>query len=400
MKSKKSTMNIVIVAALFLSLMICLFPAPIKAQEEVATIRIVDPLKGPDAEDSNKFTFDTSTAHVNDTFTVDFYIFNVSAMCGWQVSFTWNKSVIQYQTAWVPENNVFQQAIEERGATLLKVPPTLYENYWPSTPEIDALKYAGILLPKLAVDVPGYGLLFKINFTIAAVPEAGQIFTNIELLERLDPLNPSLDTCVILKNQAQPLRVFAEPAIVRIGVIEIIRDIAVVSLVADPPVVETGDVTHLKMNLTNLGNDLEAFNVTIKRGEVFMNEFRQVLGAFQSVTYDFEWNTTGISLSTPETATFFGIPLVLRYEGRYVFSVDLTILPEETNTTNNHNEVSILIKGKLDGLDYWRWFIVIFLTSPLGHLTVLYTTVFIGFLATLSAYRRFRFPQLKRKQLK
>jgi hypothetical protein len=394
MKFETSTVKITLVAALLLSLVICLFPPSAKAQEEVATVLIVNPLKGPGADDSNKFVLDSSTAHVNDTITVDFYIKDVKNLVGWQVVATWNTSVIQYQTAWVPENNIFKPAIDE-GATLVRIKPALYEDYFPSKPDIDALKYAGILLPKTPVDVSGYGLLFEMNFTIAAVPEEGQIFSNIELIEKLDPLNLSLDTYVLIQGTAQPLKVFAEPAIVRIGAVEIIRDIAITSLIADPVTVESGDVTHLEMNLTNFGNDLETFNVTITRDGIFVDEFRQVLGAFQSVSYDYVWNSTGFSLNTPTTSAFFGIPVVLRYEGRAVFSVDLTILSGETNTTNNRDTVTVNVLGKLIGLDYWRWFILVFLTSPLGHLIVLYVIVFVGFLAALSAYRRLRFPKLK-----
>jgi hypothetical protein len=224
---------------------------------EYATMRIVNPLTG----DGN-FIFNVTE---ETDFTVLFYISNVSDMVAWQITISWNNSIIQYnQTknpiSWVfPHGHVFQQA-EDEGHIVLKL-------YWfyevetpdgritqdPTAPGTGFLKAGATAIPFYPVDVStGEALLCQINFTIVATPQPGQILqTNINLIKRLDPLRPSLDSFIVHPDLTET-EINAEPAVVR--------------LAAGPVITATVDI---KPQALNLGNKLEWITAYIELPEGF-----------------------------------------------------------------------------------------------------------------------------------
>ncbi|MGD0159340.1 MAG: hypothetical protein ABSB89_03490 [Candidatus Bathyarchaeia archaeon] len=83
-----------------------------KAQEqESVTLYIVNPLTGNGSFNVNDYA-------VNSVFTVDFYIGTVTNLVAWQIRLTYNRTLIQYDAAWFPENNAFEMAAKS-GATPL-----------------------------------------------------------------------------------------------------------------------------------------------------------------------------------------------------------------------------------------------------------------------------------------
>ena len=142
---------------------------PVEAQTSAVTGEIVNPLVG-----TNDFAFNSSVYPVNSTFTVDFYVANVSDMVAWQIYISWNNTMINFDTVWIPGinssgSNVFTEAFNA-GATPLVPAPTV---------EVDStntgyLFYGATNLYEpaedhmYAVNVEGLGLLCSMNFTIQA----------------------------------------------------------------------------------------------------------------------------------------------------------------------------------------------------------------------------------------
>lgn len=369
MKVRPSNTFALLSVMLLLYLLIYTQRPVVEADQRTATIEIINPL----SVDGN-FVFNATDYPINTTFSADFYIVNVTGMFAWQIYASWNNTVINYQKAWIPENNVYAQAIEN-GATVITPQPYV---------EVDQgmgfLLYGAALLPHVPVDVNGMGLLFEMNFTIAEEPQDSQIFTNIELISQT-PGSLSLDTYVILASGV-PVPVYAQPAMVRIQKeqIQIVQDLGVASVVAQPSTAEVGDIIKITITLQNLGNDLETANVTLKNGEELISQFAQTLGANQTVDFEYDWNTTSVS------------------PGTYEVTVDIAKLPSEINVDNNHVETMIVVKEKLVGLDYVRWLIVLWATSPLGIFAIVYVSILLGLLtlywtSQARARKRIRLPK-------
>lgn len=180
---------------------------PVEAQE-VARVKIINPLTG-----DNKFNFSVTDHPVNSTFTADFYVVNVTKMCGWQIYIRWNNTVINFQRVWIPDDNAFAPAVYN-GATLISPQPYV-EN---ETNDIYDLIFGAAILPlTAAVDVPDEALLYSINFTIAAAPQnSSKISTNIELMGKAEEPGSSLGSYVLETTVGgrKIVTIFAEPAIV------------------------------------------------------------------------------------------------------------------------------------------------------------------------------------------
>jgi hypothetical protein len=386
---------LLLIALLLLS-PICFFPKPAKAQAEAATIKIINPLSG-----DNKFIFNSTDHPVNSTFTLDFYVVNVTKMCGWQIFVEWNNTIINFQNGWIPDDNVFAVAVDA-GATIIHSQPSLDMEI----NDIYSIKYGASLFPVTAaldLDLPSQAILCKLNFTIVVAPENNsQIFTNIALIGQAGGVGTSLDSYVqvpytyagqtFIKN----VIIFAEPAIVRVlgvgSAFQAITDVAITSLKVASPKNEVGDSITIEIVIQNIGNDLEMINVTIGENQKPLAKFRQVLGAYANVTYTYTWNSSGVPLDIPVKVAIFGIPIVIAYQARLLFSADLAVAGD-MNQTNNHAEVILTLGTNLTGLDYWRWLILIWLSSPIGQLLLGYTIIFATFLATLSLHRRLRSPK-------
>jgi len=134
-----------------------------KAQEqELVTMYVINPLTGNN-------TFDVYDYPVNSVFTVEFYVGNVTNLVAWQIRLTYNRTLVQYDSAWFPENNVFKEAVEN-GAT----PVSEVSNNVNNASEIGDLVIAMTTVyplgtsPQHPVNVTSKDLLCEVNFTIAS----------------------------------------------------------------------------------------------------------------------------------------------------------------------------------------------------------------------------------------
>lgn len=159
-------MLLAIVSAMVLSA--AFHAVPVEAQTSAVTGEIVNPLL-----ETNDFAFNSSVYPFNSTFTVDFYVANVSNMVAWQIYISWNNTMINYDTIWIPGvnspgTNVFTQAFNN-GATPIPAGPNVA---FDTTTNTGYLFYglANYYQPAnnhmVAVNVEGLGLLCSVNFTI------------------------------------------------------------------------------------------------------------------------------------------------------------------------------------------------------------------------------------------
>lgn len=356
---------------------------------EYATMRIVNPLRG-----DGKFLFNVTEEinYTGYTFTVEFYIYNVSDMIAWQFAISWNNSIIQYNESknpndWVfPQGHVFQQA-EDEGYTLIEIcqfveveTPDGKTSQDPTAPGIGYLKAGAATIPFYSVNVGSQGaLLCKINFTIVATPQPGEtLTTNINLEKRLDPLNPSIDS-FIMHSDEMKTEINAEPAIVRIvaGEMVIIRDIAIISIAFDKERFFIGSNVTINIAFKNEGNDQERFNFTIEckkdDGSLELTLFRHnmLLNPGQESYYSYVW-VIPANFST----------------GRYILKFSVEPLPGEEDLTDNERQLMINIEKELFGFEYFLWLISIWLSTPLGILLIIYLASVIGFFSMLKVVRR------------
>jgi len=136
---------------------------------DMVEMYIVNPLTGDSI-------FNVTNYPIGGTFTVEFYVGNVTGMITWQIHLTYNRTLINYAQAWFPDDNVFKQAID-RGAIPMKEICVNVDN---ATDVADLFilmtcTYPPDSLLKYPVDVTSRGLLCKTNFTIAMHPTSEKL---------------------------------------------------------------------------------------------------------------------------------------------------------------------------------------------------------------------------------
>ena len=141
---------------------------PAEAQTPAVTGEIVNPLTG-----TSDFAFNSSVYPVNSNFTVDYYVANASDMAAWQIDISWNNTIINFDTAWIPGDNsngtnVFTPAFNAGATYEVPAPDVDYD----STNSVGYLFYGATTFYEPAkdhlypVNVVGLGLLCSINFTV------------------------------------------------------------------------------------------------------------------------------------------------------------------------------------------------------------------------------------------
>jgi len=232
-----------------------------------ATIRIINPLSG-----DCHFYFDASEYPINSVFTVEFYIedtgFNED-MTGWQICLSWNVTIVNFTSVWIPDDNVFKDS----PFSVINPPPD-FENI----SDIGYLKYGAALLganqPGQGVDVVGEALLFKANFKILQQPSEGEyIQTNLILIDQL-PRGTSLDTFILTWTRTQEQKkipLSAEPAQIIIYYLIDVIPPEISDPVQDPQPdnVKPFQNVTVAVNVTDIGEGVK--NVTLwyrKSGEV------------------------------------------------------------------------------------------------------------------------------------
>jgi hypothetical protein len=174
-----------------------------KAQEEGSVaMYITNPLTGSSS-------FNVYNYSVNSVFTVEFCVGNVTNLVAWQIRLAYNRTLIQYDAAWFPEDNVFEEAVG-RGAT----PLSEVSNNVNNATEVGDLVLVMISSFSLdnslqyPVNVTSKGLLCEVNFTVvshAANTQLGFVSTPTSntLISPLYLL-PNYTTCVETINGTYP----------------------------------------------------------------------------------------------------------------------------------------------------------------------------------------------------
>jgi len=146
-------------------LLISVLPLPLscaKAQEQVITMYVTNPLTGNN-------TFDVYDYPVNSVFTAEFYVGNVTNLIAWQIRLAYNRTLIKFDEAWFPTDNVFKEAVES-GAT----PMSEVSNNVNNESEVGDLVIAMTSVSPLGtsaqypVNVTSRGLLCEVNFTVVS----------------------------------------------------------------------------------------------------------------------------------------------------------------------------------------------------------------------------------------
>jgi hypothetical protein len=198
-----------------------IFPA--HAQGETVAGAIINPLSG-----NSDFAFNSTVYPVNSTFTVDFYVKDVTDLIAWQIKLTWNTSIINFTNVWIPGvppypgTNVFTPAFN-KGATPLPTDPIVDISEGTNT---GYLWYAlAVLYTDPAhhnyypVTVTGQALLCRMNFTIltsaAGTDTVNGTIKNLDFSSGFDQYS-----CVFIYSNVEPynerVQMIAQPATVEI----------------------------------------------------------------------------------------------------------------------------------------------------------------------------------------
>jgi len=163
----------------------------VTAEGEVATIKMLNP------ETNDSFFILKASEHpIGSVFTVMFSITHVEKLIAWEISISWNNSLINFQDVSIPDDNVFASAID--GATLI----TFASN--DVVDDTGYLKVNATLSPETPVDVTNLGVLCQVNFTIQQLPSDEVLCTEITFIQQ--------ETFVVLELGQKP--VFTTPAYV------------------------------------------------------------------------------------------------------------------------------------------------------------------------------------------
>jgi subtilisin family serine protease len=116
--------------------------------------------------------------------------------------------------------------------------------------------------------------------------------------------------------------------------LEIVHDVAVTSVSVQKTVVGKGYSADIYVNVTNKGDTPEAFNTTVYANSTIIQTEGVTLNQSASTTLTFTWNTTAFSM------------------GYYILSVYASVVPYETNTSDNNitvGTVTVTIPGDVNG---------------------------------------------------
>jgi hypothetical protein len=338
-------------------------------------MRIENPLTG-----KSKFVLNATEYPMNSSFTVDFYIEDVDNIYGWQLYISWNNSVIKYQKAWIPEENVFKEAVDN-GAYIIKISPSVEEDEQGTA----YLKYGSVAFyegnepPFYPVNATEKKLLCKVNFTVAVSPGEGEYCqSNIYLIKQAPGSAPgSLDSCVFVYPSLEKKEIKAEPAVVWIlglnAVPPITQDIAVENVVISNSKIYVGEYLNMTVYFKNHGNDLESFNFTLSVGDVQLVKSSMTLPPDHEDYFIYSW-------LVPENMN----------TGKYNLTVYVEPLEFETETANNTYNLSISIEKNLSSFEYAMWLISMWFSTPLGMFFIVYLVLAVGLFSALAIMRRIK----------
>lgn len=158
--------------ALFLTaIAVTVHGAKTQAQDFVR-IYAINPLTGDNV-------FNVSECPVGSSFTMEFYVGNVTDMISWQIHLTYNRTLIHYDKAWFPDSCIFKTGASENATPLAEVSNNVNNSsetadlliiMTSSYPVKDSMRYP--------VTIESRGLLCKVNFTVASHP----VFTQLDFV--------------------------------------------------------------------------------------------------------------------------------------------------------------------------------------------------------------------------
>lgn len=200
------------VLVMLLAVVFSFTPHCARAQEQgFISVYIVNPSTGNNS-------FDVCGDPIGSVFTAEFYVGNVTNLVAWQIRLTYNRTLVQYEEAWFPEDNVFQEAVE-RGAT----PTSEVSNNVNNVSEVGDLMIAMTSVsalevsPQYPVNVTSRGLLCEVNFTVlshGAETQLEFVSNSSSTVEIAPPyFLPSSTTCVETTNGTYAAG--GDPALIR-----------------------------------------------------------------------------------------------------------------------------------------------------------------------------------------
>ncbi len=229
----------------------------------------------------------TVAANVGQNFTIDVTIADVLDLYGWEFELRWNPALLDAVT--VIEGNFLNGGAERE-----TFPWSIINNT------------AGYLLAycTLLGDLPGVngsGTLATVEFL---VEDAGE-----SVLDLNDTKLVSSGEQWISHGTTDGCGYFFFP-----------HDVAITSVFASPTIVLPGQLVNIDVTVQNQGSFAENLVVTAYYNSIVIGTQPVSLDVGDSTTLTFVWNTTEVS------------------KGDYTISAEASIVPEETDTTDNTNQ--------------------------------------------------------------
>jgi len=223
----------------------------------------------------------TVTASAGQNFSIDIRIANVFDLYGWEFRLGWNSTLLDAV-------NVTEGTFLKQGGN------TFFAN---KTNNTEGYVLVDCTLLGAVPGVSGSGTLATVEFH-AEVP--GQSVLDLYNTILINPLE-------------QPIPHTANDGNVTTGPS---HDVAVISI-ASPTTVLLGQAIHINVTVQNQGGYAESFNVTVYYNSTVIEKQSVSLDIGASTNLTFTWNTTGIN------------------KGDYTISAEASVVPGETDTTDN-----------------------------------------------------------------
>jgi parallel beta-helix repeat protein len=288
---------------------------------------IINPLSG----DSN-FDFSSAEYPVNSNFTVEFYITEVTNLSAWQIDVSWNNSIVHFGAAWIPEQNVFQEAINN-GATPIEA-QDLEIN---TTSNVGSFTYGmtTLYMPDPShtypVNVTGQGLLCNINFTVAVAPQEGEdLTTNFEIIEQTPGAPPDYFMSFV--------ELYEDGTFTSIGLSAQSANITISGPTQTIQITATGNVEPQTAPITRNG---DTYTFTGNISNVITVERDNIVLDGAGYTLQGTGNGTGISLTSRSNVTINNLQIT-EFSIGILLNSSNTVAISESNITNNDGGVSLI----------------------------------------------------------
>jgi len=237
----------------------------------------------------------TSMATVGENFTIHINISDVSDLYGWEFRLGWNPPILDVV-------NVTEGPFLKGGGNTF---------FAPKINNTEGYVLVDCTLLGNGSGVNGSGTLANVKFYAENQGESILDLYNTTLISSQEQTIPH-----------QPIDGY--------GYFTLPHDVAVTSVTASPIVALSGQPININVTVQNQGSSAEIFNVTAYYSLNVIGTQPVSLGSLASTILNFTWDTTGAD------------------KGEYVISAEASVVPGETDTTDNAKEdgtVTIIIPG-------------------------------------------------------